>query len=92
MALALPPLQPVLLGEKKPAGHRGKGQTEQSLYLLFYFSKMNLNDMYSTLPKSLTMELAVKTKVIVTMWHSPNPFHLIPTRSTTLRWWRNGES
>merc|ERR1712223_391660 len=26
-------------------------------------SKMNLNDMYSTLPKSLTMELAVKTKI-----------------------------
>ena len=25
---------------------------------------MNVNDMYSTLPKSLTMELAVKTKVI----------------------------
>merc|ERR1719507_1881821 len=25
--------------------------------------KMNLNDMYSTLPKSLTMELAVKTKI-----------------------------
>lgn len=24
---------------------------------------MNVNDMYSTLPKSLTMELAVKTKV-----------------------------
>ena len=89
MAPALPPLQPVLLGEKKPAGHRGKGQTEQSLYLLFYFSKMNLNDMYSTLPKSLTMELAVKTKVIVAF---SNPFHLIPTRSTTLRWWRNGES
>ena len=53
---------------------------------------MNLNDMYSTLPKSLTMELAVKTKVIVAMWHFPNPFHLTPTRSTTLRWWRNGES
>ena len=29
---------------------------------------MNVNDMYSTLPKSLTMELAVKTKVIE---HSP---------------------
>merc|ERR1712088_1298796 len=26
-------------------------------------SKMNVNDMYSTLPKSLTMELAVKTKI-----------------------------
>ena len=37
----------------------------EPIYLLFYFSKMNLNDMYSTLPKSLTMELAVKTKVIV---------------------------
>ena len=33
---------------------------------------MNVNDMYSTLPKSLTMELAVKTKVIR---HSPNPSH-----------------
>ena len=28
---------------------------------------MNLNDMYSTLPKSLTMELAVKTKVELTL-------------------------
>ena len=74
MALALPPPQPVLLGEKKPAGHRGKLQTEQSLYLLFYFSKMNLNDMYSTLPKSLTMELAVKTKVIVA-FSKPFPPH-----------------
>merc|ERR1712203_794231 len=26
-------------------------------------SKMNVNDMYSTMPKSLTMELAVKTKI-----------------------------
>lgn len=50
---------------------------------------MNVNDMYSTLPKSLTMELAVKTKVVE---HSPNPFHLILSRSMTLQWWRNGES
>ena len=35
---------------------------------------MNLNDMYSTLPKSLTMELAVKTKVIVA-FSKPFPPH-----------------
>ena len=55
-----------------------------------FFSKMNVNDMYSTLPKSLTMELAVKTKEIE---HSPiNPSHPILFRSMTRRWWRNGES
>ena len=50
---------------------------------------MNVNDMYSTLPKSLTMELAVKTKVIE---HSSNPAHLVRFRSMTPRWWRNDES
>ena len=29
----------------------------------YLFSKININDMYATLPKSLTMELAVVTKV-----------------------------
>ena len=51
---------------------------------------MNVNDMYSTLPKSLTMELAVKTKVIE--HSSNNPSHLLLFRSTTPRWSRNGES
>merc|ERR1719242_527166 len=41
----------------RPASTSGDKQTSRTP------SKMNVNDMYSTLPKSLTMELAVKTKI-----------------------------
>merc|ERR1719507_411383 len=43
----------------RPASSVGGGEKQTSRTP----SKMNVNDMYSTLPKSLTMELAVKTKI-----------------------------
>merc|ERR1719331_293991 len=44
-------------GPRPAASVGGEKQTSRTP------SKMNVNDMYSTLPKSLTMELAVKTKI-----------------------------